>query len=208
MVLTNIIASTLSVLARIIEIYSWVLLARVFISWFVPNFKESSWGNILAKITDPFLAPFYKITWLNIGGIHFGYIAAFITLSALRQLLFISALFVSARTFSLSLLGWFGASVAVGFFQSVFIVFGVMALVRLITLFVSPEQSVIGRNLDAILNTLTMPMRRFFGFGAYAYHYALGLVIALAIAGYFGSMMALNYTGATIRMIMSSLGMV
>lgn len=48
-----------SLLLRVIEIYTYVLIASVLMSW-VPSIKESRIGQILTKITDPYLDIFRK----------------------------------------------------------------------------------------------------------------------------------------------------
>ncbi|RBW67358.1 YggT family protein [Bacillus taeanensis] len=47
-------------LAYLIEIYSWLLIIYIFMSW-VPNARESKFGQILANICEPYLNPFRKI---------------------------------------------------------------------------------------------------------------------------------------------------
>jgi YggT family protein len=47
-------------LANIIEIYSWLLIIYIFMSW-VPNARESKFGQILTNICEPYLTPFRKI---------------------------------------------------------------------------------------------------------------------------------------------------
>ncbi|TLS35258.1 YggT family protein [Pseudalkalibacillus caeni] len=46
-------------LAEIINIYSWILIIYIFMSW-VPNARESTFGQIMASICEPYLAPFRK----------------------------------------------------------------------------------------------------------------------------------------------------
>ncbi|MDC3412848.1 YggT family protein [Aquibacillus sp. 3ASR75-11] len=43
-----------------IMIYTYALIAYIFMSWF-PGARESSFGVFLAKISEPFLEPFRKI---------------------------------------------------------------------------------------------------------------------------------------------------
>jgi YggT family protein len=44
---------------RLIELYSWALIIYILLSWF-PNARESSFGQILAKICEPYLEPFRR----------------------------------------------------------------------------------------------------------------------------------------------------
>lgn len=47
-------------LYRLIELYSWALIIYILLSWF-PNAKESSIGQILTRICEPYLEPFRRI---------------------------------------------------------------------------------------------------------------------------------------------------
>jgi YggT family protein len=46
-------------LYRLIELYSWALIIYILLSWF-PNARESSFGQILARICEPYLEPFRR----------------------------------------------------------------------------------------------------------------------------------------------------
>jgi YggT family protein len=48
-----------SLLYRIIDLYSWALIIYILLSWF-PNARESSFGQILARICEPYLEPFRR----------------------------------------------------------------------------------------------------------------------------------------------------
>ncbi|MBU9720427.1 MULTISPECIES: YggT family protein [Bacillaceae] len=45
---------------QIIILYSLLCLVYIFMSWF-PNARESSFGQIVAKLVEPYLAPFRQI---------------------------------------------------------------------------------------------------------------------------------------------------
>jgi YggT family protein len=49
-----------SVIASLINIYSWALIIYILLSWF-PNARESGIGQFLARICEPYLEPFRKI---------------------------------------------------------------------------------------------------------------------------------------------------
>jgi YggT family protein len=49
----------LILLLRIIELYSWALIIYILLSWF-PNARESSFGQILSRICEPYLEPFRR----------------------------------------------------------------------------------------------------------------------------------------------------
>ncbi|MBA4537594.1 YggT family protein [Bacillus aquiflavi] len=50
----------LNILGQIIYYYSWALIIYILMSWF-PNARESSIGQFLARICEPYLEPFRKI---------------------------------------------------------------------------------------------------------------------------------------------------
>jgi len=49
-----------SIIASLINIYSWALIIYILLSWF-PNARESGIGQFLARICEPYLEPFRKI---------------------------------------------------------------------------------------------------------------------------------------------------
>jgi len=53
-------AFVFNLLQQIIQIYSWALIIYILMSWF-PNARESSIGQFLARICEPYLEPFRKI---------------------------------------------------------------------------------------------------------------------------------------------------
>ena len=75
-------------LQQIIQIYSWALIIYILMSWF-PNARESSIGQFLARICEPYLEPFRKII-PPIGMMDISPIVAFLVLnfatSGLRSL--------------------------------------------------------------------------------------------------------------------------
>ncbi|TDL35109.1 YggT family protein [Jeotgalibacillus sp. S-D1] len=52
--------SVLSILNTAITFYSYALIIYILLSWF-PNARESSFGQTLAKLCEPYLEPFRKI---------------------------------------------------------------------------------------------------------------------------------------------------
>lgn len=50
----------LSILIRVIDIYSWALIIYILMSWF-PNARESAIGQFLTRICEPYLEPFRRI---------------------------------------------------------------------------------------------------------------------------------------------------
>jgi YggT family protein len=53
-------AFVFSLLQQLIQVYSWALIIYILMSWF-PNARESSIGQFLAKVCEPYLEPFRKI---------------------------------------------------------------------------------------------------------------------------------------------------
>lgn len=49
-----------TILETAINIYSYAIIVYILLSWF-PNARESSFGQILGSICEPFLEPFRKI---------------------------------------------------------------------------------------------------------------------------------------------------
>jgi len=81
-------AFVFSLLQQIIQIYSWALIIYILMSWF-PIARESSIGQFLARICEPYLEPFRKII-PPIGMMDISPIVAFLVLnfatSGLRSL--------------------------------------------------------------------------------------------------------------------------
>jgi YggT family protein len=72
-------AFVFSLLQQLIQIYSWALIIYILMSWF-PNARESSIGQFLAKICEPYLEPFRKII-PSIGMMDISPIVAFLVLN-------------------------------------------------------------------------------------------------------------------------------
>ncbi|MCA1041113.1 YggT family protein [Bacillus infantis] len=52
-------ATVVGILSQIISLYSWALIIYILLSWF-PNARESSIGQFLARICEPYLEPFRR----------------------------------------------------------------------------------------------------------------------------------------------------
>lgn len=68
----------LSVILTLIRYYSWALVIYILLSWF-PNARESTFGQFLARICEPYLEPFRRVI-PPIGMIDISPIVAFIVL--------------------------------------------------------------------------------------------------------------------------------
>ncbi|KPL61202.1 YggT family protein [Bacillus sp. V-88] len=67
------------ILSKLIQIYSWALIIYILMSWF-PNARETSIGQFLARICEPYLEPFRRFV-PSIGMIDISPIVAFIVLN-------------------------------------------------------------------------------------------------------------------------------
>ncbi|BCB03278.1 YggT family protein [Bacillus sp. KH172YL63] len=67
------------ILAKLIQLYSWALIIYILMSWF-PSARETSIGQFLARICEPYLEPFRRIV-PSIGMIDISPIVAFIVLN-------------------------------------------------------------------------------------------------------------------------------
>ncbi|WP_404409038.1 YggT family protein [Jeotgalibacillus malaysiensis] len=56
----SVLGLVFSVLDTLLTFFSFALIIYILLSWF-PNARESSFGQILAKICEPYLEPFRKI---------------------------------------------------------------------------------------------------------------------------------------------------
>jgi YggT family protein len=84
--------SILNLILVAIQIYSFILIASILMSW-IPNAKESSFGQMLTRITDPYLDIFRKFI-PPLGMIDFSPIIAIFTLSlASRGIIVLFGLF-------------------------------------------------------------------------------------------------------------------
>lgn len=48
------------VIRILFDIYSWMIIAYILMSW-IPNARESSIGEMLGKLVEPYLSPFRRI---------------------------------------------------------------------------------------------------------------------------------------------------
>lgn len=49
-----------TLLLLVLHIYSWMIIGYILMSWF-PNARESSIGQFLGSLVEPYLSPFRKI---------------------------------------------------------------------------------------------------------------------------------------------------
>jgi YggT family protein len=75
-------------LITVLDIFTWVLLARVLLSWFIRD-PSNPLMRFLGGLVDPLLAPLSRI--LTFGGIDFAPIVALLVVQALQRLIAQSA---------------------------------------------------------------------------------------------------------------------
>ncbi|MCR2820796.1 YggT family protein [Lederbergia panacisoli] len=82
----------INLISTAISLYSWVLIIYILMSWF-PNSRETSFGQLLAKICEPYLEPFRRFV-PPIGMIDISPLVAFFVLNlASRGLVQVSGWF-------------------------------------------------------------------------------------------------------------------
>jgi YggT family protein len=77
----------LALLWTFLEIYQWLLIARVMLSWF-PDYSEESWYQALCSVTDPYLNLFKGWIPLIGGTLDLSPMIAFFALYWLRSFLY------------------------------------------------------------------------------------------------------------------------
>ncbi|VEF48479.1 integral membrane protein [Bacillus freudenreichii] len=68
----------IAIIMQLISLYSWALIIYILMSWF-PNARESSIGQFLGRICEPYLEPFRRIV-PPLGMIDISPIVAFLVL--------------------------------------------------------------------------------------------------------------------------------
>ncbi|WP_211745426.1 YggT family protein [Paenibacillus sp. Marseille-Q4541] len=66
-------------IGALVQIYYWMIIIYILMSW-LPNARESSFGEILGKIVEPYLAPFRRFIPPIFGMIDISPIVAIIAL--------------------------------------------------------------------------------------------------------------------------------
>ena len=82
-VLSQLFSSLALLFSMIFNVLYFLLVVRIILSWFAVN-RYNEIVQILYRITDPILAPFRRLP-LQIGGMDFSPIIAFIVLAFLRN---------------------------------------------------------------------------------------------------------------------------
>ncbi|AND80460.1 YggT family protein [Streptococcus pantholopis] len=75
----------ISVLIRLVRIYSYILIAYALLSWF-PGAYNTWLGRLLRQLSEPFLKPFRQLN-LQFAGLDFTVWVAVISLNLISQLI-------------------------------------------------------------------------------------------------------------------------
>lgn len=84
-VLGNLVATLAQIINTFLSIYTWVIIARVLISWVSPD-PFNPIVQFLMKVTDPVLEPFRRVI-PPIGGIDISPVVALLVIQALQHFL-------------------------------------------------------------------------------------------------------------------------
>ncbi|WP_026689981.1 YggT family protein [Alteribacter aurantiacus] len=81
--------TVINLIATLMMFYSFLVFIYIFMSW-VPNLKESSFGQMVGRLVEPYLTPFRNII-PPLGMIDISPIVALLVLNFARQGLFVIA---------------------------------------------------------------------------------------------------------------------
>lgn len=94
-VLSNLVATLAQLISSLLQIYSYILLVRILISWVSPD-PFNPIVQFLVKATDPVLEPLRKVI-PPLGPLDISPVVAFLVLGALRHFLFATLMDISVR---------------------------------------------------------------------------------------------------------------
>lgn len=124
----DIIRLTMQIVALALSIYSFIIFVRILLTWF----QGADFGRvteILARITDPYIAWFRRFDFLRIGGVDLSVIAALVTLWIVRSIA-INIAYTGSVTFGIILAIVLNAVAGVFFFFLTLFLF--LAVIRLL----------------------------------------------------------------------------
>ena len=140
-----------------ISIYTLLCLIRIVLTW-LPELNYSAFGQLLAKICDPYLNIFRKIRFLQIGFIDFSPVVAIGALSILssliNQMLFYGRFSVGYLLASIVQVCWTAVS-------SILTIYNILLLIRLIVALLKKDySSSLWSNLDRIIYPIQSKITR------------------------------------------------
>ncbi len=174
----------------LLMVYMVLILIRVLATWF-SGVSTPGFITWIARITDPFLNMFRGLRFLRI---------QYMDLSPLAALALIFILYYVATDLSMAQSIWFGRVLAIIIevlsmsIRSVFVVFGVLALIRLIAIFAKASSvSRVWFTLDHMLQPLIYPIAaRLSPRKVLPYGTGLGIFIGLNAAAWLGCLFLFN----------------
>lgn len=168
-------AVVLKVLAFAVSTYSFLCVARIFLAWF-PH-ASGTGARMLVRLTEPWLAPFRRISLFRGGGMDFSPVAALAVLTGVSRALMIASYGVLTLGIALSL---FAQAVLepllfiIGFFA-------VLVLARIVAyLFKWNSLHPLWRAVDALINPIMFSIKRLL-YKDRIVNYLQGLVVGCAL---------------------------
>ncbi|OQB97103.1 MAG: YGGT family protein [Spirochaetes bacterium ADurb.Bin110] len=170
-----------SILAKIvsslISLYMVLCIIRIFFSW-IPSLTDTKWGQLISRLTDPYLNLFRDISLFRTTAVDFSPIIALAVLSVLNNL-FITLSYAMRITlgFILSLLldaAWSAISFVLGFFLVISVIRIIGFLARIAVL--HPLWQI----LDGIINPLLFRINKIIYRGR-AVQYLQGLITGFVV---------------------------
>lgn len=166
-----------------LEIYSIIMIVYIWLTW-IPRFRHTYIGQLVERLVDPYLSIFRQFKILHFNGMDFSPIVALLFLKFMQSLLSKLAM-ASSITFAF-LLGF----VVQAFFTIINALLGffmIIAVIRLITLFIFSHAGPFLTALDMMLKPMVHFVESFFGtFNRVSYGIILAIVALLTFLSQFG----------------------
>lgn len=178
----NLVLMIFGILITLLDAYILVMLAYMIMSWMGPNVLQSEFGQIIQKITDPYLRFFRNIPWLRFGALNLGFLLGMMILylskDILTRILFVGLSPVGTVflviTYVLNIMQWLVMLV------------GIFSLVRGISLFTSGRRHMFFIYLDQIIRPVASRFEPWFRSSRDPYLWALVVQVALSVGLYIG----------------------
>ncbi len=177
--------SILKLLATTVSIYSILCFARILLTWF-PGAVYSKPGMFLAKVCDPYLNYFRRLSFLRISGFDFTPAVAICILIAVSSLLGNMAL---ARAITVGLILAHLISLLWSVVSSVLSIVIILLIVRIVVLFMNKgytSYSSIWEQLDRSITPLVYKLTGLLSKGTMPYKNALIMALIMVMLIQFG----------------------
>lgn len=150
----HIVAVILRALGYFAVVYSFLCVARIFLSWF-PGQRPGS--GFLVAVTEPWLAPFRRIKLFRGGGMDFSPVAALAVLAAISRIFLLS----SYRLLTIGSFLYILVEVILEPIFFILVFFAVLVLARIVAyLFRWNSLHPIWRAVDALVNPIVFQLKR------------------------------------------------